>query len=255
MSSEEINAEIQGIIDAFREVVREKILATLKEHQSMSEIYKAACTFHDIALDVVMKDDVRRIEYIRNQVETPEEKELFLSIVSQAMRQLGLTDDVQVEFLSPRDALLHGCKGLYTHESKILGEEKPATIFLPMTDYSTGELLSLEEIFETLAHEAAHHQLSKLFAEDIIYLHSQGRSHNQIFNAFVRRNLQILNALSLVIIKEKGAQRAAFIDTEGKPNALILQEEGQEVFRLDNARRTRPPRNKLKDWFRRVVSR
>lgn len=156
--SEEATAQaFQRFVDLVRTHLRRGVEAVLSDAEINRQIQATVRRLQKVDLEVCLQDNIARVEYIRTQVETPEERKRFLHLFVQFLAVLGCDPaQVTVELLSGQDALLHGAQALYKPAPQ--GKAKPV-IAIPMSVYGTDKVLSIEALMRLAAHEAAHHQM------------------------------------------------------------------------------------------------
>jgi hypothetical protein len=160
------DAKDTSVADLIREIteleadvrarLKKALVGIMRNKRAMEEIQNTASTHRRVVLEVVLKDQIDYLEYVRNQVEDTAQRIMLTTMLKRAIELLGM-DDLDVELLSARDALAYGCDGLY----KPAHEEERAKVSVPMSQYGTTHLLELDDILKTLAHEIAHHLIAK----------------------------------------------------------------------------------------------
>lgn len=159
-SEAETSREFQGFVDLVRTHLRRGIEIILTDPDINHQIQATVKRLMRIDLEVCLREEVTRLEYIRAQVETPEERAKFLHLFKQLLAIAGCDPEgVEVELLSARDALVHGAQALYKPPA---AHGKKATVCIPMSHYGTSQILSLKETIELVAHEAAHDAMERL---------------------------------------------------------------------------------------------
>jgi hypothetical protein len=185
------NAEtLKKAVDDFRGKIRKKIEGILENGETMAEIGRIIEFSEKVDSLITFKQVIERLEYIRTQTEDPEQTKRFLDLMQQAAN-LVLPEgaDVTIEILPVEAALMHGAKGLYRpgklkekypenpnafggDDDKLITSEdiretiesvgaltEGSRVYLPFSHYGSSDLVDIEEAYETLAHELAHHML------------------------------------------------------------------------------------------------
>lgn len=156
-SSSEIQREIEKVLSAGRAVIRKGVESVLADAEFIEARRKTFEVKHFVDASVVLAENVALINYLRSEVEHPEEVNRFLDIARQVIELLGYSD-VDVELLSTEDAITRHCIGLYTPAK----DGKRAKISLPMSRYGTRGMMPIKDTLDTIAHEVAHHDMAVL---------------------------------------------------------------------------------------------
>ncbi|GEM_PF-5178577 len=213
LESAEIVEEVRAVTEALRKKVAKAISGVLSDGKFMAQVQKTIEVATEMDVKLVFPQIIKWLDQMRTDVEKPGDSENFLSIMRQAIAILGYEDRVDVELLPTEVALLRGCKGLYAAAAK---QGEKAKIYLPMSVYGTNRLVPLEEAFETLAHELAHHQTVEPNAEDRkvhdAYAREtadgkHGAEHNSLTEVLTARNLKVLQSLNIEVEQKGGACR------------------------------------------------
>lgn len=157
LEAEDINAKIEQVITAARAELRRGIVEVLSDVDIMTQINKTAAIKQNFHAGVELKEEIDRINHIRETIETKEESARFLTFCKSMAATLGHAD-VDFQLLPTENALLNGSIAEY----KAPGKKQRALISIAMSIYGTTEKYDLKTIKETLAHELAHHQMNKL---------------------------------------------------------------------------------------------
>lgn len=140
------------MVEAIRATVGDEAEKLLSDGAFMDQLQKTIEVAQSIQAEIILKEEVIRLQVLCDAVEDPKEKARYYETLNAVVAKLGI-EGVEVVPLSMQDALLRGAAALYRPSR---GREK-AKAMIPMSRVGTTNLLELGEALELLAHELGHH--------------------------------------------------------------------------------------------------
>ena len=151
-TSAEITEQVKSMVANIRHSVGKEAESLLGDGAFMTQLQRTIEVARNIQAEVVLKEEVERLQALCDAVEDPKEAILYYSMLDEVVAKLGI-EGVKVVPLSMKDAVLRGAAALYRPAT---GKEQ-AKAMIPMSQVGTDQLLELSDALDLLAHELAHH--------------------------------------------------------------------------------------------------
>lgn len=152
LSSAQITEQVRKMVEAVRATVGVEAEKLLSDGAFMTQLQKTIEVAQNIQAEIILKEEVERLQILCDAIEDPHEKARFYETLNAVVAKLGI-EGVEVVPLPMKEALLRGAAALYRPAQ---GTEK-AKAMIPMSRVGTTNLLELGEALELLAHELGHH--------------------------------------------------------------------------------------------------